>query len=100
MSFPKGAYSLACFPKLSMATRRQWTNNHNGQVYSLVKSRQQTNQLLDAESLESSSLDVRHPGFMHPNDARRNTLVHPSNSGEDRLPELFLQSWNWVIDHS
>ena len=100
MSCVEGAYPFARFPELLIAARRQRTNNNNRQVYSPVDPCQQTNELLQAESLESSELNVRHPRFMHPKDARCNTLVFPSKSGDDSLSELFLQAWNRIIDHS
>jgi hypothetical protein len=45
---------------------------------------QQTDELLETESLEPPVLDVRDPRFIQPKHARRGKLVHRSNLRKDR----------------
>jgi len=92
------AYAFSRVPKLLVA--RQWSDDYNRQVYPSVDPRQETNELLEAESLELPVIDVRHPRFVNPKHACGNPRVLSTNFREDRPPDLLLEAWNRVIDHS
>jgi len=64
--------------------------------------RQKSNELLEAEPLESPSMEIRHSRLIRPERMRRHILIVSSDKRDDLSAQLLFQSGDWItgLNHS